>query len=154
MTLVEPLPSVCPAHHCSAHFVCRIPAEPGNVITVRGEAASLEKDSQRPKGPSWVWGSKCSLNRVCTMTFSLLAGAVAGCRFSSRCLQPGICTLDLPAPRGRWIVGSYVRVLCCSMAIRRVFAPVSSVFSRLKSWLDYAFHRCKRGAMLGLLWEM
>jgi hypothetical protein len=32
MTLAESKPSACSAHHCSAHFVSRIPAEPGNIV--------------------------------------------------------------------------------------------------------------------------
>ena len=52
MTLVEPQPQACSARCCSAHFVSvsRIPAEPGNFITV-GVARRLvvERDSPRRK---------------------------------------------------------------------------------------------------------
>jgi hypothetical protein len=39
MTLVEYQSSACSASHHSAHVVRRVPAEPGNVLTVGGAAA-------------------------------------------------------------------------------------------------------------------
>jgi hypothetical protein len=53
------------AHHCSAHFVSRVPAEPGNVLSSQLACAAAgggegfpvpQKDRHKRTG----WGSKCS----------------------------------------------------------------------------------------------
>jgi hypothetical protein len=61
------------AHHCSAHFLSRVPAEPGNVVSQLACAAAgggggegfpaPRKDRHTRTG----WGSKCSQKRVRTM---------------------------------------------------------------------------------------
>ncbi|GAB14820.1 hypothetical protein ARGLB_077_00370 [Arthrobacter globiformis NBRC 12137] len=73
MTFNESRSSVCSAHYCSAHFVSRIPAEPGNVVSSqlawqggwswRGIPIAAQGSSHSNGG-----GSKCSQKRVWTVS--------------------------------------------------------------------------------------
>ena len=73
MTLNESESSAWSVHHCSAHFVSRVPAEPGNAVSSqlacaaagRGEGFPVpQKDCHTRMG----WGSKCSQKRVWTVS--------------------------------------------------------------------------------------
>jgi hypothetical protein len=73
MTFNEFQSSVCSAHHCSAHFVSRVPAESGTSSRRSWTARRLvvERDSQRTQKDRRTrmgWGSKCSQKRVWTVS--------------------------------------------------------------------------------------
>jgi hypothetical protein len=73
MTLVEPRPSACSVHHCSAHVVSWVPAEPGNVVSSQLDCAGAGGGEgfpvpQKDRHTRMGWCSKCSQKRVWTVS--------------------------------------------------------------------------------------
>ncbi len=62
MTLAESTPSACSHINCLAHFVSRIPAEPGNIIRRRSSSPQLVAERGIPNAQGTVtldgWGLK------------------------------------------------------------------------------------------------
>jgi hypothetical protein len=62
------------AHYCSAHFVSRVPAEPGNVVVSSQLACAAAGGGegfpapQKDRPTRMGWGSKCSQKRVWTVS--------------------------------------------------------------------------------------